>query len=100
MSAERLPLVRAAWVIARRDFVAILFSRAFIFFLLGPLFPITIGALAGNIGQRVESAAALSTRWPTPPASTIMPRGSNGPSRKRMKARLNRIATKSRRATI
>jgi ABC-2 type transport system permease protein len=58
MSAERLPLLRAAWVVARRDFVAILFSRAFIFFLLGPLFPITIGALAGNIGNRVESGAA------------------------------------------
>ena len=58
MSAERLPLHRAAWVVARRDFVAILFSRAFIFFLLGPLFPITIGALAGGIGNRVESGAA------------------------------------------
>jgi ABC-2 type transport system permease protein len=38
--------------------MTILFSRAFIFFLLGPLFPITVGALAGGIGQRVESAAA------------------------------------------
>ncbi|MEO6388410.1 MAG: ABC transporter permease [Croceibacterium sp.] len=58
MSAQRLPLIKAAFVIARRDFVAILFSRAFIFFLLGPLFPLTVGALAGGIGQRVESAAA------------------------------------------
>jgi ABC-2 type transport system permease protein len=57
MSAGRLPLLKAAYVIARRDFTAILFSRAFIFFLLGPLFPITVGALAGGIGQRVESAA-------------------------------------------
>ncbi len=58
MSGERLPLVRAAWVIARRDFTAILFSRAFIFFLLGPLFPIAVGTLAGGIGNRVEASAA------------------------------------------
>jgi ABC-2 type transport system permease protein len=58
MSAERLPLLKAAYVIARRDFVAILFSRAFFFFLLGPLFPLAVGALAGGIGQRVDSAAA------------------------------------------
>jgi ABC-2 type transport system permease protein len=55
---ERLSLLQAAFVIARRDFGAILFSRSFIFFLLGPLFPLTIGVVAGNIGQRVESAAA------------------------------------------
>lgn len=58
MTTERLPLLKAAWVIARRDFSAILFSRAFIFFLLGPLFPLIVGALAGGIGQRVESVAA------------------------------------------
>ena len=56
MNAERLPLLKAAYVIARRDFTAILFSRAFIFFLLGPLFPLTVGAIAGGIGQRAESA--------------------------------------------
>ena len=32
----RLSALEAAWVIARRDFVAVLFSRAFLFFLLGP----------------------------------------------------------------
>ena len=58
MSAERLPLLKAAYVVARRDFVAILFSRAFFFFLLGPLFPVAVVALAGGVGQRVESAAA------------------------------------------
>jgi ABC-2 type transport system permease protein len=59
MSPERLPLLRAAWVVARRDFMAILWSRSFIFFLLGPLFPLVVGALAGGIGERVESAAAV-----------------------------------------
>ncbi len=55
--AGRLPLWRAAIVVARRDFLAILFSRAFIFFLLGPLFPIVVGALAGGIGAQVQSEA-------------------------------------------
>ncbi len=55
---ERLSLLQAAWVVARRDFMTILFSRAFIFFLLGPLFPIVVGGLAGGIGNRVESSAA------------------------------------------
>jgi ABC-2 type transport system permease protein len=59
MSAERLPLLKAAYVVARRDFVAILFSRSFLFFLLGPLFPVAVGALAAGTGQRVESATAI-----------------------------------------
>ena len=54
--SERLPLRQAAWVIARRDFVAILFSRAFFFFLLGPLFPLLVGALAGGIGSQVRQS--------------------------------------------
>jgi ABC-2 type transport system permease protein len=58
MSAERLSRLQAAWVMARRDFMTILFSRSFIFFLIGPLFPIAVIALAGGIGQRVESTAA------------------------------------------
>ena len=58
MSAGRLPLLQAAFVVARRDFGAILLSRAFIFFLLGPLFPLIIGVLAGGIGQRVQSETA------------------------------------------
>lgn len=54
----RLSIWQAAYVVARRDFVAILFSRAFIFFLLGPLFPIVVGALAGGIGSKVAADAA------------------------------------------
>ncbi len=53
----RLSTLAAAFVVARRDFVAILFSRSFIFFLLGPLFPIMVGGLAGGIGQRVQQTA-------------------------------------------
>ena len=50
----RLSRLEAAWVIARRDFVAVLFSRAFLFFLIGPLFPIVVGALAGAVGGQVQ----------------------------------------------
>ncbi len=50
----RLSTLAAALVVARRDFTAILFSRSFFFFLLGPLFPLIVGGLAGGIGQRVQ----------------------------------------------
>ena len=53
----RLSALEAAWVIARRDFVAVLFSRAFLFFLLGPLFPVIVGGLAGAIGGEVQREA-------------------------------------------
>lgn len=45
---------RAIMVIARRDFGAILFSRSFIFFLLGPLFPVFVVIMAGGIGASVS----------------------------------------------
>lgn len=44
-------LFRAAFIIARRDFTAVIFSKAFIFFLLGPLFPVVIGVIAGQLGD-------------------------------------------------
>ena len=53
----RLSALEAAWVIARRDFIAVLFSRAFLFFLLGPLFPVIVGGLAGAIGGEVQREA-------------------------------------------
>jgi ABC-2 type transport system permease protein len=53
----RLSTLAAAWVVARRDFTAILFSRTFFFFLLGPLFPVIVGALAGSVGGSVERSA-------------------------------------------
>lgn len=48
MLAEKF---RAAMVVARRDFIAVIFSKTFIFFLVGPLFPILVGGLAGGIGR-------------------------------------------------
>lgn len=44
---------RAAFVIGRRDFTAIIFSKAFFFFLLGPLFPLLVGGAAGALGGQV-----------------------------------------------
>lgn len=52
----RLSTFSAALVIARRDFTAILLSRSFIFFLLGPLFPVLVGAMAGGIGAKVQQS--------------------------------------------
>ncbi|WP_298335568.1 ABC transporter permease [uncultured Erythrobacter sp.] len=56
-ASPRLSKLEAAWVIARRDFVAVLFSRAFLFFLIGPLFPVLVGGLAGSIGGQVSRQA-------------------------------------------
>lgn len=57
MRTGRLSVLAAAWVVARRDFTAILFSRSFFFFLLGPLFPVIVGGLAGSVGARVQASA-------------------------------------------
>ena len=48
-------LLRSAWVIGRRDFMATVWSKAFIFFLIGPLFPVLLGAIFGGIGARVAT---------------------------------------------
>jgi ABC-2 type transport system permease protein len=50
-------LLRSSWVIARRDFTATVLSKAFIFFLLGPLFPLLLGGVFGGIGAHVASQA-------------------------------------------
>jgi ABC-2 type transport system permease protein len=47
--------LRSAFVIARRDFAATVLSKAFIFFLLGPLFPLLLGGVFGGIGARVAA---------------------------------------------
>lgn len=57
----RLSIVSAAMVVARRDFVAILYSRSFFFFLIGPLFPLLIAAMASGVGQRVQENSAHAT---------------------------------------
>ena len=49
--------LRSAFVIARRDFAATVLSKAFIFFLLAPLFPLLMGGVFGGIGARVATDA-------------------------------------------
>ena len=51
-------ILRAAFVIARRDFTAIIYSKAFIFFLLGPFFPVLVGIAAGSLGGQIAREAA------------------------------------------
>lgn len=53
--------IRAAFVIARRDFTAIIFSKSFFFFLLGPLFPLGIGVAAGGLGSQVSRDIETTT---------------------------------------
>jgi ABC-2 type transport system permease protein len=48
-------LLRSSYVIARRDFTATVLSKAFIFFLLGPLFPLLLGGVFGGIGAHVAA---------------------------------------------
>jgi ABC-2 type transport system permease protein len=50
-------ILRAAFVIGRRDFTAIIMSKAFIFFLLGPLFPLLVGVAAGSLGGQMAREA-------------------------------------------
>ncbi len=47
--------IRAAWVVGRRDFTAIVLSKAFLMFLLGPLFPVGAGILFGSLGNSVAA---------------------------------------------
>ncbi|MEY2944317.1 MAG: hypothetical protein RLY97_2331 [Pseudomonadota bacterium] len=71
----RLPLWAAAFVIARRDFTYILFSRSFFFFLLGPLFPLVVGVLAGSVGHKVENAEtrpAIALAMSAPDVDALM----------------------------
>ncbi len=58
--------LRSAFVIARRDFSATVLSKAFIFFLLGPLFPLILGAVFGGIGANV------ATRVQRPVVAVVM----------------------------
>ena len=47
----------AAWVIARRDFVATVFSRTFLLFLLAPLIAMAFGILIAQMTEQVDVEA-------------------------------------------
>jgi len=50
-------LFASALVIARRDYIATVWSRSFLLFLLGPLIAGLFGGVLGNIGSKVDEAA-------------------------------------------
>ncbi len=47
-------LIRAALVIARRDYIATVWSKTFVLFLIGPLFPILFAGIFGSVGAGVD----------------------------------------------
>ena len=78
--------LKSAWVIARRDFSATVLSKTFIFFLLGPLFPLLFGGLFGSISARVATQTerpvvaviALRKRARPPPGGASANGGCDG----------------------
>ena len=50
-----------AFVVGRRDFTATVFSKTFLFFLIGPLIPLLFGFLFGGLGERAERNEAPPT---------------------------------------
>jgi ABC-2 type transport system permease protein len=53
--------IQSAYVVGRRDFVATVWSRTFLFFLLGPLLIIGISILFGNLSQKMASQDVRTT---------------------------------------
>ena len=53
--------VQSAFVIGRRDFVATVWSRTFLFFLLGPLLIIGVSVLFGNVSQKMARQDVRAT---------------------------------------
>ena len=59
MTAFKLPeIVRASFVIARRDFTATVLRKTFLLFLLGPLFPVAMGVGFGGMGAKLAEDRA------------------------------------------
>ena len=63
--------LRAALVIARRDFSALIRSRSFILFLLGPVIMLAIGLAAGGVGSRMAKEPALAAVAVAMPAADM-----------------------------
>lgn len=62
-------ILRAALVIARRDFSAVILSKTFILFLLGPLFPVVIGMAFGGLGEKITTEGLRPTVGMAMPAA-------------------------------
>ncbi|MDP9057432.1 MAG: ABC transporter permease [Pseudomonadota bacterium] len=75
IKSGRLSFLRAAMVIMWRDFSAIIFSRSFLVFLLGPLFPLLVASLAGGIGSHIDQSddrAVLGIAMTAPDANAMI----------------------------
>ena len=83
-------LISSAFVIARRDFAATVLSKAFIFFLLGPLFPLLLGGIFGGIGAKVANQTE-------PPVVAVV---STAPDYAKISAARERIADTMPNATV
>lgn len=53
--------LKSAWVITRRDFVATVFSRSFLLFLMGPLLALGFGGLTAASGKKADDEALRSS---------------------------------------
>ena len=56
-----MSLLEASWVIARRDFIASVFSRTFILFLIAPMLLFAFAAFFGSVTDSQERAALQPT---------------------------------------
>ena len=57
MTGQFTRVLRSAMVIARRDYIATVWSRSFLLFLLGPMIAGGFGAVLGNVGRQGDEAA-------------------------------------------
>ena len=63
-------LLRAAFVIARRDYVATVWSRTFLLFLIGPLLPVVFGGLFGAVTAHEDAPRTRAVHVAMSPADT------------------------------
>ncbi|MBW0143722.1 ABC transporter permease [Sphingomicrobium clamense] len=54
-------VLEAAFVIARRDYSATVLSKTFLFFLIGPIFPLLLGIVFGSIGSQIAQSGQTPT---------------------------------------
>ncbi len=63
----------SAWVIARRDYTATVFSRTFLLFLLGPLVALAFGGVFGYVGGKADDEALRPVLAVVAPADAVPP---------------------------
>ena len=94
-----MSLFEAAWVIARRDFVASVFSRSFILFLLAPLLLFGFALFFGTMADAQDRSAAQPVVAVVADSATAdaLARGARAAGRRRRRSRASRSCATSRR---